>query len=134
MRLTVAFGTHDGKKLTDEHYGQSTYFDIYEISEDEIRFVERRNNPQYEEDESKLHGDPGKARTVMSVHGGVQVAVGKRFGPNITRMLKKIACVVVRGVDTIDEAAQLVQKHLAEVAKAWEAGEGRKHVTLKAEN
>ncbi|MCD6350642.1 MAG: dinitrogenase iron-molybdenum cofactor biosynthesis protein [Armatimonadetes bacterium] len=133
MKLLVAFGTDDGENLTDTHFGQSAHFDLYEVTPEGSTFVERRENAKYEEDESLLHGDPGKARSVMSVLGGVQAAVGKRFGPNLTRMIKKIACVVVR-VDTVAEALKLVEANLETVVAEYEKGEARRHVVLKPED
>ena len=133
MQLLVAFSTHDGANLvTDDHAGMAKYFDVYEFSEGEPEFVERRENSKYAGDETMKHGDPKKAKTSLSALDGLDVWVSKRFGPNLPRLLKKILCVVVR-VDTVAEATALMKQNLNAVAEECEKGEDRKHLVLKRE-
>ncbi len=122
----VAFGSDDGESLKgDTHVGMSRYFVIYRICEDAREFVERRENVKYQEDETLKHGDPGKARAVSSALEGVDVIVGQRFGPNITRLRNKFLCVVVRK-DCIEEAARIISDNflslLEEAGKEERAG------------
>jgi len=42
-----------------------------------------------------MHGDPEKAKATSSVLEGVDVLVGKKFGPNLPRLVRKFVCVVV---------------------------------------
>ncbi len=131
MQWLVAFSTHDGENLvTDDHAGMAKYFDIYRFTDDEVEFVERRENSKYGGDETMKHGDPKKAKASMNALQGVQVWVSKRFGPNLPRLLKKMLCVVVR-VNTIAEAKELVEQNLDAVAEAYAKGEDRKHLVLK---
>jgi len=54
-------------------------------------------------DETMNRGDPEKTRATSSVLGSVDVLVGRKFGPNLPRLLKKFVCVVVR-TNTITSA------------------------------
>lgn len=133
MALLVAFSTHDGENLvTDDHAGTARFFDVYRFAEDQVEFVERRENSKYGGDETMRHGDPKKAKASLSALNGLDVWVSKRFGPNLPRLLKKILCVVVR-VDTIPEATELIEQSLNAVAGECEKGEDRKHLVLKPE-
>jgi len=91
--------------------------------------VEKRENPKFREDESMKHGDPRKARAVSSVLEGVDAIVGRKFGPNLPRLLKKFVCVVVR-TDTIDSAIELVHANMDRIVEEEKGGEDRKHIVL----
>lgn len=132
MELLVAFGTDDGKNLKgDDHVGMSKYFYIYRISQDKKEFVERRENVKIKADESMKHGDPRKAKATASVLKGVDVLVGRRFGPNLPRILKKFVCVIVR-TDTISSAIKLVCDNMDRIVEEKNKGEERRHIVLKA--
>lgn len=133
MELTVAFSTHDGENLvTDDHAGQAKFFDLYRYTDGEVEFVERRENAKYGGDETMRHGDPKKAQKSLGALDGVDAWANPRFGPNLPRLLKKVVCVVVR-VDRVDEAVELVGRHVDEIAQQRDAGEERSHVVLKPE-
>jgi predicted Fe-Mo cluster-binding NifX family protein len=133
MQLLVAFSTHDGENLvTDDHAGMAKYFDVYRFTEEQVEFLERRENSRYVGDQTMKHGDPKKANASLSAVEGLDVWVSKRFGPNLPRLLKEILCVVVR-VDTIAEASELVRQNLNAVAEECEKGADRKHLLLKRE-
>ena len=62
-KVVIAIGTDDNTTLkSDEHVGMSRYFHIFEYSEEEIVFKEKRENPKFQEDETRIHGDPEKAK------------------------------------------------------------------------
>jgi len=131
MELLVAFSTHDGENLvTDDHAGMAKYFDVYRFTDEQVQFVERRENSKYGGDEQAKHGDPKKAKKSLSALEGVDVWVSARFGPNLPRLLKKLLCVVVR-VQTVADAVELVAGNLGPVTEQCEKGEERKHLVLK---
>ena len=131
MELLVAFGTDDGKSLKgDDHVGMSKYFDVYRISQNKEEFVERRENVKVKADESMKHGDPKKAKATSSVLKNVDVLVGRRFGPNLPRLLKKIVCAIAR-TDTINSAIKLVHDNMDRIIEEKNKGEKRKHLVLK---
>ncbi|MCD6423377.1 MAG: dinitrogenase iron-molybdenum cofactor biosynthesis protein [Elusimicrobia bacterium] len=130
INLLVAFGTDDGKNLNDNHVGKAKVFFIYKISNKGVEFIEKRDNPKFQEDETLIHGDPAKAAVVSSILKGIDVIVGKRFGPNIVRMKKKFVCVVAR-VDSIEDALDIVRKNIALIDAEKNKGEGRSHLVLK---
>ena len=115
IEFLAAFGTDDGNTLkSDNHVGMSKYFEVYQFSEDNEKFIEQRSNVKYREDESKIHGDPGKAKATASALENVEVLVGHIFGPNISRLRNKFVCAVVRK-DTIDQAIQAIHENINEV-------------------
>jgi len=131
MKLLIAFGTDDGKKLkADGHFGMSKYFYIYEFYNGKEFFVERRENVEFKGDESMKHGDPAKARATASVLENINVVVGTSFGPNITRLLKKYVCIVVR-VNGIKESIKIIHANIDKVIEQKNKGENRKHIVLR---
>lgn len=129
MELLIAFGSDDGRNLKRDHVGKSKYFHVYRFSDDREEFVERRKNVKYKEDESMIHGDPGKAKATSTALKGLDGVVGRRFGPNIVRLLKKLVCIVARA-ETINDAIQLIHANIDKVIEAKEKGENRKHLVL----
>jgi len=130
MELLIAFATDDGKNFNDDHFGMATYYHIYRFSDDGEKFVEQRENVEFQEDESKKHGDPAKARATSSVLKGVDVLVSRKFGPNITRMVEKFVCVIVR-TNALSDAVKIVKNHVDEVITEKNKTEERRYLILK---
>jgi len=130
MELLIAFATDDGKNFNDDHFGMAKYYHIYRFCDDGEEFVERRENVEFQEDESKKHGDPAKARATATVLSGIDVLVSKKFGPNITRMVKKFVCVVVR-TNLITDAIKIVKNHIHEVIEEKNKTKDRRHLVFK---
>jgi predicted Fe-Mo cluster-binding NifX family protein len=124
----IAFGTDDGESLNDDHFGMAKYFYVYRFSDRKKEFIEKRKNVKYEGDESIKHGDPKKAKATSSVLEGIDVMVGRKFGPNIVRLLKKFVCVVVRG----DNLSDAIEASYCNKEKIFEQinNENRKHLVL----
>jgi len=132
MELLVAFGTDDEQHLKpDDHVGMSRYFVVYKISPTEHEFVELRENSKYKGREDLAHGDANKAQATTSALERVDVLVGRRFGPNLPRLLAKFLCVVVR-TETIADAIRILQANLNAVVTEYSKGEARKHLVLRA--
>jgi predicted Fe-Mo cluster-binding NifX family protein len=130
MELLIAFATDNGETFNDDHFGMAKYYHVYRFSDDAEEFVEQRENVEFQEDESKKHGDPEKARATSSVLRGVDVVVSRKFGPNITRMVKRFVCVVVRA-NVISDAVRIVKNHLDEVIEEKNKAKDRRHLILK---
>ena len=130
MEILVAFGTDDGANLNDDHVGMARYFHVYRFSETKEELVEKRENVRLKGDESMKHGDPNKAKATSSVLKGVDVLVGKRFGPNLPRLVKKFVCVIVR-TDTLEDAVRMIRKNMEGIAAEKNKGEDRKHLILR---
>jgi predicted Fe-Mo cluster-binding NifX family protein len=132
MELLSAFGTDEEQYLkADDHVGMSRYFALYKISASGQEFVELRENSKYKGRENLAHGDPQKAQATTSALEGIHVLVGRRFGPNLPRLLAKFLCVVVR-TETIADAVRIVQANLNAVVAEYGKGEDRKHLVLHA--
>jgi len=132
MKFLVAFGTDDGKNFNNEHVGMAKYFYVYRFSEGKEELVERRENAKLEGNESMRHGDPKKAKATSSVLENVDVLVGRRFGPNLPRLLKKFVCVVVR-TDSVANAIEAIHNNMDLVVEQKNKGESRKHIVLRLE-
>ena len=125
----IAFGTDDGERLNNDHVGMARDFYIYRFSEGREELVEERPNSKFGGDESMKHGDPEKARATSSALMGVDVLVGKKFGPNITRLLKKFVCVVVK-TDSLGTAIRTVHDNMDTIVDEKGKGEDRKTIVL----
>ncbi|MCD6583522.1 MAG: dinitrogenase iron-molybdenum cofactor biosynthesis protein [Candidatus Omnitrophica bacterium] len=134
MEFIFAFATDDGKTLRGEgHFGNASSYSIYKISSDGYEFIEKRDNFEVEEDEDDKHGDPDKAKAVSSLLKGVDVFVGKRFGPNIKRMIKKFVCIVIREKSVrIEEAVKLIKDNMDRVEEEYKKGEARKPLVFSS--
>ncbi len=129
MKFLVAFGTDDGKNLNNDHVGMAEYFYVYQFSNGKEKLMERRENMHFEGDES-IHGDPEKAKATSTVLEGVDVIVGKKFGPNLPRLLRNFVCVLVRS-STLASAIEAVHNNMDRIAEERDKEEGRKHIVLK---
>ncbi len=130
MGLIIAFSTDDGEFFNDDHFGMARHFRIYEFSDLKEKFIETRKNVKYVENESMKHGDPGKAKATSSVLGDVDVIAGRKFGPNIVRLLKRFVCVAVR-TDSIHDAIHMIHENMGLIEEAKNRGDERKHIILK---
>ncbi len=130
MELKVAFGTDDGAHFNDEHFGMAKHYLVYRFFDGGEEFLEQRENANFSGDESIKHGDPKKAKATSGVLNGLDVVVGGRFGPNITRLLKKFVCVLVRN-SSIAEAIEVIRTHLDEIIEEKNKTTDRKHLIFK---
>ena len=132
MELLIAFGTDDGENLNNDHVGMAKYFYVYRFSNGKEELVERRENMKFKGDESMKHGDPEKAKATSFVLENVDVLVGRRFGPNLPRLVKKFVCMVVR-TDTITNAIVAVHNSMDLIVEQKNKEDDRKHIMLRPE-
>ena len=130
--LLIAFGTDDAKSFNNDHVGMAKYFYIYRFCNGREELVGRRENVKFKGDEFMKHGDPEKAKATSSILENVDVLVGRKFGPNILRLLKNLACVIVR-TDTIANAIEAVHHNMDLLVEQKNKGEGRRHIVLRLE-
>jgi predicted Fe-Mo cluster-binding NifX family protein len=130
MKFLVAFGTDDGKNLNNNHVGMAQYFYVYEFSNGREKLVEKRENVRFTGDETMKHGDPEKAKATSSVLEGVDVLVGRKFGPNLLRLLGKFVCVLVR-TSTLTNAIEAIHNNMDRIAEEKNKEDDRKHIVLK---
>jgi len=130
MEILIAFGTDDGENLNNDHVGMAKYFHGYRFSNDREELVERRENVKFKGDESLKHGDPENAKATSSVLENVDVVVGRKFGPNLPRLLREFVCIVVR-TDTITNAIEAVHNNIDAIAEQKSKGQDRKHIVLR---
>jgi predicted Fe-Mo cluster-binding NifX family protein len=129
MNLLIAFGTDDEKNLNNDHVGMAKYYHVYQFSNGEEKLVEKRENVSFKGAES-MHGDPEKAKATSSVLEGVDVLVGKKFGPNLPRLLTKFVCAVAR-TNTITSAIEAVHNNMDRIVEEKNKESDRKHIIMK---
>ncbi len=129
MKMLIAFGTDDGKNLNNDHVGMADHYYVYEFSYGKEELVERRKNVRFKGDETIKHGDPEKARATSSVLAGVDVIVGRKFGPNLPRLLRKFVCIVVR-TNALDSAIGAVHNNMDRIVEERDRENNRKHIVL----
>ena len=97
-KLRVAVGTSRRGVLSKTHFGDSRYFEIYEVTRKGWRLLEVRENRAADLEEAG-HGDPRKFAAVVGQLGDVDVAVAWVMGPNYLRVRDASGLVpyIVRG-------------------------------------
>ena len=128
--MLIAFGTDDGENLNNDHVGMAKHLYVYRFSNGKEELVERGETVKFKGDESMKHGDPEKARATSSVLENVDILVGRKFGPNLPRLLKKFVCVVVRTY-TISSAIEAAHNNMDRIVEVRNKGEDRKHIVLR---
>ncbi len=95
MKIKLACGTDNGTEFTNEHFGSSKYFLIYEfdLETKDLRFLKRIENSTQEEEK---HGDIKKAKSVSELLENVSVFVANRYGPNIKRIKRRFIPIISR--------------------------------------
>jgi predicted Fe-Mo cluster-binding NifX family protein len=127
--MKVAFAMNDENKITENYFGDAKFYEIYEISKSQEKFITRIMNTTKEEE---IHADPKKAKGIASLFKGegVQIVVSKVFGPNIKRIRKKLVCVLINK-DTISDSIKTIQNNYNLIIMEWEKGEERSHLNFK---
>ncbi len=131
MLIRAAFATDDGEVFMNKHFGDANFFDIYEISEDNSKFIKRVNNSTEKEDED-IHADPNKARGIAGIllKERVNTTASKIFGPNIKRIRKKFVCLLFDDM-RIESAIKIMQENYEAIDTEWALGEERTHINFK---
>jgi predicted Fe-Mo cluster-binding NifX family protein len=95
MKIKLACGTDNETEFSNEHFGSSKYFLIYDfdLETKDLRFLKRIENSTQEEEE---HGDIKKAKSVSELLKSVFVLVAFRYGPNIIRIKKRFIPIISR--------------------------------------
>ncbi|MEA3420733.1 MAG: 4Fe-4S binding protein [Acidobacteriota bacterium] len=121
--LIIAIGTDDSERIKpNDHIGMSKYFQIWKYSDGNLALIETRKNAKYKEDETRIHGDPGKAKATASALKDVDVLVGKMMGPNIERLKKKFVPVIIREA-IIKKAIEIIKVNINEIVEEKEENE-----------
>lgn len=129
--MKIAFATDNGESFNDNHFGDSAYYYIYEMTSSGVEFIKNIKNTT-EEDNEDIHADPRKAKgvTEMLKMENIQVVVSKVFGPNIKRIKKKFVCILMNDAD-ISDSVKKAHKNIEVIQKEWEEGETRNHINLQ---
>ena len=130
--MRVAIATDDGEICITRHFGDARYYDLYEIDNNGFHFLQRLENTVDVEEVEGTHGDPRKASGIgiLLKLKKVNVAVSKVFGPNIKRLVKQYACVLVTP-ESIKEILALLVQHVSTIEQEVVKGEQRSVVDLR---
>ncbi len=129
--LRVAAATADGKNFVGRHFGDAEFYDVYEVTPQEVKYLTRVTNRTEEE---QGHADPKKAKGIAGLlkAQGVQVAVTRAFGPNLKRIKSKFVCIL-SGHDEVAAGLEQIQQNFSAVATEWAKGEERDFLDLKSQ-
>lgn len=130
--ITTAFATDNGKSFINRHFGDANYYYIYEISKNDIKFINKIKNTTNETEE-EVHADPKKAKGVAELlkNENVTTVVSKFYGPNIKRISKKFVCILMDN-DDFSECTQILQQKIDCITDEWDKGETRNSINLKS--
>ena len=130
MMINVAFATDNGKTFMDRHFGDAKFYDVYEISENDSKFIKRIINT-IEEDNEHVHADPEKAKGIAGLfkNENIKVVVSEAFGPNIKRIKKKFVCVLMND-NSISDSIKTIQQKFDTINKEWNIGDERNYLNF----
>ncbi|MGE4454719.1 MAG: NifB/NifX family molybdenum-iron cluster-binding protein [Sphaerochaeta sp.] len=132
QQIRVAIATDDEKTCITRHFGDAHYYCIYDIDERGSHFIVTLENTVDVEEQESDHGDPRKASGIglLLKEHQVNTAVSKVFGPNIKRLLKRYACVLVTDT-SIPLVLDILLQEQNRIVESIEAGEARTPVDLR---
>src|SRR6056297_897880 len=93
--MIIACATNDGQTFVDSHFGDANKYDLYEITEEGVSYINSVKN--HTEEEEGVHADPKKAKGIASLlkQHDVQIGVSRFFGPNIKRVAKHFLPIII---------------------------------------
>ncbi len=149
--IKIACATVDQKSLINDHFGEAKYFMIYKLTPggwELIRTIQNRTAGEEErrghghghrhgyspgEHHGHGHGEEAKAGFILEHFRADQVDVflSRRFGPNIVKIKEYVLPVVIRGVETVEDALSLCREHYQDLVKQLNiTPHERKHLVL----
>ena len=126
--LILAIATDDGKHLIKRHFGDAESYLIYQLTEKDCVYLKNVENRSEEE---QTHADPVKAGNIARIlkEDGVQILASRAFGPNIKRMIKKFACILVNE-ESIAQGLDKMKRNYSDILNKWDNGSERSHLKI----
>lgn len=105
--MKIAIPTSDLKTVWTDHFGDATYFLIFELDTNHFNFIEARKNEEYEEEH---HGDKIKFEKVVSKLQDVDAITAYDVGPNIARvkLISKKEVFIIRETTEISKFLEVL--------------------------
>ncbi|MGC9150716.1 MAG: methyltransferase domain-containing protein [Microbacter sp.] len=115
--LRIAFAVNDQKMLPHAHFGDAPFFEIYQWSDHQLKYVETAQNNEAMEEKEHPHGDDQKGNKMVDLllQHRVNVLVSRQFGKNITIIQNHFLPVLVNN-DMLEEAKIIVTSHFSAIA------------------
>ena len=126
----IVFATDDGTSFMDRHFGDAEYFDLYEVSTEDVQFIKRIENNAFKRDGKYAIGQKAAGIAGLFKKDNVHVLVSKKFGANINKMNTKYVCLLMNDNQISDSIAK-IQDKFDRIKKEWDKGESRHFINLK---
>ncbi len=114
--ITIACATDDKIHFSDNHFGDASFYNIYQVTDKTYRLIKTIENSLKEEDEDQTdHGSSLKAKHMKRELKalGVEALMNLNFGPNIARMKTRFTPVITREKNLARGVLKLVQNYTA---------------------
>lgn len=130
-RPLIAALAVDHTGLADSHFGDAPRYVLVRLNPTGTEALGEVNNTS-EHEAHGAHGDPHKARQIIQIlrQRGVQVMVGRQFGANLPRVVKRFAVVLVGAADVESTLRDLTARY-SDILSAADAGEARTVINLR---
>ena len=86
MKLIIAIAVEKDSTLHQGHFGDSPFFDVYEIDGSTITFIERRENPLLTDEEPRH----GKVKGIAAFLNDCDIFAGRSFGLHSLKKLYQL--------------------------------------------
>ncbi|MFP4458876.1 MAG: NifB/NifX family molybdenum-iron cluster-binding protein [Candidatus Zixiibacteriota bacterium] len=109
--FNIAIATDDENLIANRHFGEAKSYLIYNIQNNSAEFLSKIENTSRRESNDSGHGDAAKAMDVKNLlkRRDVDVILGHKIGPNITRIRKRFVPIVSRKRDIEDTLGLVVR-------------------------
>jgi ubiquinone/menaquinone biosynthesis C-methylase UbiE/predicted Fe-Mo cluster-binding NifX family protein len=115
-KIRVAFAVNEDMQLPDSHFGDASYFDIYQWENNTLKHIETIPNKQQKDNVSHRHGDADKGEAIVDLlqQHHVNIVVSKQFGKNILSVKKHFLPVLVDS-SNLEESKNNVALHITPI-------------------
>ncbi len=115
-KIRVAFAVNEERELPDSHFGDASYFDIYQWENNALTHIETIPNTQHDDKVPHQHGNAEKGETIVDLlqQHHVDVLVSKQFGKNMMRVKKHFLPVLIDSVN-LEESKHKVTSNITTI-------------------
>ncbi len=115
-KIRVAFAVNEEMELPNNHFGDASYFDIYQWDNNALKHIETIPNKQQKDNVPHQHGDAEKGEAIVDLlqQHHVNVIVAKQFGKNMMRVKKHFLPVLVDSTN-LEESKSKIALHITPI-------------------
>jgi len=117
-KIRIAFAVNEEMELPDSHFGDASYFDIYQWENNALTHIETISNAQHKDKVPHQHGNAEKGEVIVDLlqQHHVDVLVSKQFGKNLMRIKKHFLPVLVNS-SNLEENKHIVTSNITTILK-----------------